>query len=98
MLFDLVAIAACLARRGTDAPHDRRKRIRVGQPLKRIFLPGHPRRRLFDAARDVEVAANILPGRAAPLARRSALYVGRALVAVIAVEYLLLPGPVTVIA
>ena len=49
------------------------------------------RRRLLDAAHDVEVAADVLAGRAAALARRRRLDVGRALVRVARLEDLLAP-------
>ena len=52
----------------------------------------HARGRLFDAAHDVEIAADVLARRAAALARRRRLDVGRALVRVARLEDLVAPG------
>ena len=90
-ILNLVAITAGFARCRTDAPHDGRKRICVGDAPECVLLPGHARRRFFDAAHDIKVAANIFARWATPLAGRRALNVGRALVRVIGVKNLRLP-------
>ena len=92
VVLDLVAIAAGFARRRAYAAHHRRERIGVGQPAPRIFLPVHARGRLLDAAHDVEIAADVLARRAAALARRRRLDVGRALVRIARLEDLVAPG------
>ena len=91
VVLDLVAVAAGLARRRADAAHHRRERVRLGQPAPGVFLPRHARRRLLDAAHDVEVAADVLARRAAALARRRRLDVGRALVRPARLEDLVAP-------
>ncbi len=83
---DLVAVTAVLAQRRTDAAHDGGKRIGLGDALEGVFLPRHAHRRLLDAARDVQPAANILAGRAAPLTGRRPVYIGRALIGFIGDE------------
>ena len=80
VVFDLVAVAAVLARSRADAPHDGRERIGLHHALERIFLPRHAHGRLFQTAHDVEPAANVVPGGAATLAGRRAVNVGRAFV------------------
>jgi len=92
VVFDLVAVAARLTGRRAHAPHHRRQRVGFGQAAPGVFLPGHAGGRFFDAAHDVEVAADVFPRRATALAGRRALDVGGALVGVVGVEDLLLPG------
>ncbi len=87
---DLVAIAAVLARRRADEPHEHGKRIGFDHALEGVFLPLHARdRRLVHAARDRQPAANVVARGTGGLTRRGALDVGRALVGVIALEDLL---------
>ena len=84
---DLVAVAAVLARRRADAAHHRRERIGFDHALEGVFLPRHAGdRRLVHAARDGEPAANVVPRRAAALAGRRAMDIGRALVGAVRLE------------
>ena len=76
---------------GTDATHHRRERVRLGEAPPRILLPCDARRRLLDPADDVEIAANVLAGRATALTWRRRLDVGRALVRPARLENLLAP-------
>ncbi len=90
VIVDLVAIAAVLARRRADEPHDGGKRIGFDHAQKSVFLPFHARDRwLFHAARDRQPAANVVPRGARGLTGRRAHDVGRALVGVIGLENLL---------
>ncbi len=92
VVFDLVAVAAGLAGRRADAAHHRREGIGFGQAAPGVFLPRHDRLavradgRLLDAAHDVQIAADVLAGRAATLAGRRRLDVGRALVGIAGLE------------
>jgi hypothetical protein len=97
-VFHLVAVAARLTRRRADPAHHRRKRVGLGQTPKRIGLPAHACRRLLDATHDVEVAPDVLAGRATALARCGALDVGGALVRVAGIEDVLLEGAHPVVA
>ena len=91
-IFHLVAVAAGLAGCRADAAHHAGQRVGLGQAAPGVLLPRHAGGRLLDAAHDVQVAADVLARRAAALAGRRALDVGRALVRVVGVEDLLLPG------
>jgi hypothetical protein len=85
-IFDFVAVATILARRGTDAAHHGGEGVGVGGTLEGVFLPVHVLRRLFDAAHDLQIAADVFPGRAAALARRGTVHIGGALVGVVTDE------------
>ena len=86
-IVDLVAVAAVLARRRADAAHDGGKRIGLDHAVEGVLLPRHAGdRRLVHAARDGEPAADVVARRAAALARRRAMHVGRALVGVVGLE------------
>jgi hypothetical protein len=97
MVLDLVAVAAGFTGGGADAAHHGGQRVGFGQAAPRILLPGHGRlavgaeRGFLDAAHDVEVAADVLAGRAGALAGWRRLDVGRALVGIAGLENLLLP-------
>ena len=91
-ILDLVAVASGLAWRRAHPPHDRRERVRLGETAERVFLPGDARRRLLDAAHDVEPAANVLARGAATLTGRHRLDVGRAFVSMFPVKDLVLPA------
>ena len=82
----LVAVAAVLARRRADPAHLRREGVGVGGPAERVFLPAHALGRLLQPPHHLEPAPDVLAGRAAPLTRRRAVHVGRALVGVVRVE------------
>ena len=85
-VLDLVAVAAVLARRRTDPAHLRRERVGVGGAPERVLLPAHALGRLLQPPHHLEPAPHVLAGRAAPLARRRTVHVGRALVGVVRVE------------
>ena len=91
-VFHLVAVAARFTGCRADAAHDGGEGVGLGQAAEGVFLPLHAGRRLLDAAHDVQVTADVLARGAAALAGRRALDVGRALVRVVGVEDLLLPG------
>src|SRR5450759_1710339 len=97
-VFHLIAIAARFAWGRADSTHHRRERVGFSQPAEGVFLPSHPCRRFFDATDDVQVASDVLAGRATALAGRSALDVGRALMAMVCVKDLFLPGARCVVA
>ena len=88
----LVAVAAFLAGCRADPAHDGGEGIGIGRAAEGVFLPGHAGRRLLDATHDLQPAADVLPGRAASLAGRGAVYVGRALVGRIFIEDVLAPA------
>jgi len=98
MVLDLVAVATVFAGRRTHPAHDSRHRVGVGQAIEGVFLPVHPLRRLLDAARDVQPAADILAGRATALAGWCAMHISRTFVRLVGDEDFLLPWPVLVIA
>ena len=85
-VLDLVAIAAVLARRRTDPAHLRRERVGVGGAPKRVLLPAHALGRLLQPPHHLEPAPHVLAGRAARLARRRTVHVGRALVGMVRLE------------
>ena len=88
-IVDLVAVATVLAGRGAHAAHRGRERIGGDHALEGVLLPRHAGdRRLVHAARDLQPAANVMPGRATALARRRAMHVGRALVGLVGLENL----------
>ncbi len=97
VVFNLIAVAAGFARGGADTAHHGGQRIGFRQPSPGIFLPGHDRlaigahRWLFDAANDVQIAADVLTRRAGALAWRSGLNVGRTLVGPTCLEDVVLP-------
>ena len=80
ILFDGVAVAARLAGRRAHTTHHGGERVGLGGAMEGVFLPLHILGRLLDAAHDVEPAADVFSGRAACLAGRSLVHVGRALV------------------
>ena len=66
-IVDLVAVAAVFAGRRADAAHHRREGVGLDHALESVFLPVHVLdRRLFDAARDVQPAADVVARRAVP--------------------------------
>ena len=104
VFLDLDPVATALAGRRADAAHDRGKRVGFGEAAPGILLPRHGRLavgadwRLLDAAHDIEIAADVLAGRALALAGRCRLDVGRALVGVAGLENVLVPGHMLAVA
>src|SRR5690606_23141613 len=88
----LVAVAAGLAGGGADASHYRREGIGIGQAAEGVLVPVHLRRRLLDAAYDLQPPADVLARRAGALAGRSTVHVYRALVGVVSLEDRLFPA------
>ena len=84
---DLVAVAAVLARGRADAAHHRGKGIGFDHAVEGVLLPGRAGHgRLVHAAGDRKPAADVVAGRATPLARRRAVHVGRALVGTVGLK------------
>ncbi len=86
VVFHFVAVAAVLTGRRTHAAHLRREGIGAGDAPEGVLLPVHSFLGFLQTARDLQPAADILAGGAAPLTGRCAMHVGRAAVRVIGVE------------
>jgi hypothetical protein len=90
VFFHHVAVAAGLAGSRADTAHDGREGVGGGETTEGVFLPALAAGGLFDAAHDVQVAADILAGGAGALAGRGGKHILRALVRPAGLENLFL--------